>query len=191
MLGPRTPDRTAPSVEPTGPSRAAGPPIEPADLWVLAEGSRRGATFARIAVPVDGSAPSMRAFQLALELAKIFHSSLALITVIPTPPSYGLPFFPPETWKEITKAYEDELKKLGERARHHGIQQVTWECRQGVVVDEVLEFLRTHPADLVVVGARGLSASRRLILGSVSDGLVHHATCPVLVVRDHSGGGTG
>ena len=43
--------------------------------------------------------------------------------------------------------------------------------------------LEQNPTDLLVVGSRGLSAARRLLLGSVSTALVNHAPCPVLVVR--------
>jgi nucleotide-binding universal stress UspA family protein len=53
-------------------------------------------------------------------------------------------------------------------------------------VDEILAFLYQHPTDLLVLGSRGLSAARRLLLGSVSTAMVTHAPCPVLVVRSAS-----
>ena len=56
------------------------------------------------------------------------------------------------------------------------------------VAESLVEFSRRHSVDLVVVGSRGLGALRRSLLdlvglGSVSDYLVHHLQCPVLVVR--------
>ena len=92
---------------------------------------------------------------------------------------------PSETWGEICQAYSDELAKLEARAERHGVTKVTSECRQGIVVDQILRYLAQHPSDLLIVGARGLSASRRVVLGSVSDALVHDAACPVLVVREY------
>lgn len=184
MLGPHTSDRSSFTVEQPAtpkPERTTGQGV---DLWELIQDTHRGALFPKIAVPVDGSPPSMRALQLAIELAKVFHSSLTLVTVIPPPPSYGVEFLSPETWADITKAYRDEMEKLAATTKKQGITSVTTECREGVVVDQLLEFFNTTPVDLIVMGSRGLSPSRRLILGSVSDALVHHAPCPVLVVRN-------
>jgi len=73
------------------------------------------------------------------------------------------------------------LSRLEGAAKEHGIRDVTTELRQGLVVDELMDFLQKDPPDLLVVGSRGLSASKRLFLGSVSESLVHHAPCPVLV----------
>ena len=46
-----------------------------------------------------------------------------------------------------------------------------------------MEFAASEKADLVVTGTRGMTGFRKLIMGSVSSGLVNHAHCPVLVVR--------
>jgi nucleotide-binding universal stress UspA family protein len=53
----------------------------------------------------------------------------------------------------------------------------------GTPVDAILDVVEEIGADLVVVGSRGHGPLGRLILGSVSEGVVHHATCPVLVLR--------
>jgi nucleotide-binding universal stress UspA family protein len=54
---------------------------------------------------------------------------------------------------------------------------------EGAPVDEILDLAAKIPVDLVVVGSRGNGPIGRLVLGSVSEAVVHHATCPVLVVR--------
>ena len=54
---------------------------------------------------------------------------------------------------------------------------------EGAPVDEILDLAAEIPVDLVVVGSRGNGPIARLVLGSVSEAVVHHATCPVLVVR--------
>ncbi|MCI4361140.1 MAG: universal stress protein, partial [Thermoplasmata archaeon] len=64
-----------------------------------------------------------------------------------------------------------------------GLSSVTGVCLEGVIVDEIIGHLEQSPADLLVIGSRGLSTAKRLLLGSVSDAIVHHATCPVLIVR--------
>lgn len=55
----------------------------------------------------------------------------------------------------------------------------------GKAADTLCDLAGHLGADLVIVGSRGLGAGRRLILGSVSDRVVHHAPCPVLVLRPH------
>jgi nucleotide-binding universal stress UspA family protein len=53
----------------------------------------------------------------------------------------------------------------------------------GTPADEIVRDAERHASDLVVVGARGLGAFKRLVLGSVSESVLRHAPCPVLVVR--------
>jgi len=185
MLGPWYPQTHATEVDRIGLSAHRTQSDPAIEAWPMGEDRQRAALFHSITVAVDGSHPSIRAFEFALGLAKSLHASLTLITVIPTPPPYGAPFFPAETLDAIRQAYTDELAKLEARARRHGVAKVSAECRQGIAVDQILDFLGQHPTDLLVVGARGLSASRRVILGSVSDALVHDAACPVLVIREY------
>jgi nucleotide-binding universal stress UspA family protein len=56
-------------------------------------------------------------------------------------------------------------------------------CRFGVPADEIMKAASKEHADLIVMGTRGLSAIAQVFLGSVSTGVVHHASCTVLVVR--------
>jgi nucleotide-binding universal stress UspA family protein len=185
MIGPWSPHSPSAEVEHPGGPRPLTHPAPGVDSWSMGDERQRVALFQHITVAVDGSRPSIHAFELAMGLAKTLRASLALVTVIPSPPPYGAPFFTPDTWDSICQAYEDELHKLESRAKSRGISKVSSECRQGVPVDQILEFIADHPTDLLVVGARGLSASRRAILGSVSDALVHDAPCPVLVIREN------
>jgi nucleotide-binding universal stress UspA family protein len=53
----------------------------------------------------------------------------------------------------------------------------------GDPADVIIEAAKEHNADVIVVGTRGLNAAERLVLGSVSTKIVHHAPCDVLVVR--------
>src|SRR5262249_12494358 len=50
-------------------------------------------------------------------------------------------------------------------------------------VDAIIEVAQDIEADLIVLGSHGLSGWKALLLGSVSDGVLHHAPCPVLIVR--------
>ncbi|HYA58267.1 MAG TPA: universal stress protein [Thermoplasmata archaeon] len=140
--------------------------------------------FDRVLVGYDGSAPARRACQVASEIAARFHSVLTVIVVRPvshTGADHYLESLVPLGDSGIPlSALIDEVRG---RAVAHGAQRVESVFLQGEVPEALLDWLRTNPQDLVVVGSRGLSRGRRLLLGSVSSGLVAEAPCPVLVVR--------
>ena len=74
-------------------------------------------------------------------------------------------------------------EKAAAEARAAGVRKVSAEVRQGVVVEELLRFHKGNRTDLVIVGSRGQSAFRGLLLGSVTEAVIHHATCRVLVQK--------
>jgi nucleotide-binding universal stress UspA family protein len=143
--------------------------------------------FARITVAIDGSRNSDEALAVAIDLAAKYGSELTILTVAPFVPVY-MPASGPyvavvAAQGEVTR-YQRLVDVAVEQAQAAGLRAVTGICREGVVVDEILSHLEMHPTDLVVVGSRGLSAAKRLLIGSISSALVTHAPCPVLVVRD-------
>jgi nucleotide-binding universal stress UspA family protein len=144
----------------------------------------------RIVVAVDGSAHAERALETAIEWAKCSGAQLVLLSVVPF---HAVPFGGPQLTPPINEADIEAHKAMLERLKAHvlksGLSKVATELRQGMVVDEIMDYLLENPPDLLVVGSRGLSAAKRIILGSVSESLVHHAPCPVLVdkPRDASG----
>jgi nucleotide-binding universal stress UspA family protein len=142
--------------------------------------------FRRITVAIDGSAHAAAALDYAIDLTLKYDSELLILSVAPLVPVYvaaSTPYLPAEVPEAELAPYRTIVDAAVKRAEAAGVRAVTGVCEQGVIVDEVLSHLEQHPADLLVVGSRGLSAARRLFLGSVSTALVAHATCPVLVVR--------
>jgi nucleotide-binding universal stress UspA family protein len=143
------------------------------------------APYASIAVAFDGSDSAVQAAMTASWIAEKFHSTLTLLGVVPVPPRPEEGSQSPEL-REIesgARTVEAALKHEKERLEKSGLTQVRTKLLHGPVVDALLEQVAAEPPDLLVVGARGLSAAGRIFLGSVSDGVVHHAHCPVLVVR--------
>jgi nucleotide-binding universal stress UspA family protein len=142
--------------------------------------------FARIAVAIDGSPNSDEALDAAIDLAGRYGGELTIVTVAPLVPVYmpsGNSYMATPIAQSDTSRYHALIDAAVKRAQAAGVSAVTGVCQEGVVVDEILAFLETHPMDLVVVGSRGLSATKRLLIGSISSALVAHAPCPVLVVR--------
>ncbi len=142
--------------------------------------------FGRIAVATDGSDTADGAVATAIDLARRYASELLILAVAPLAPVYASPnepFVPPTVPESTVPRYREIVEHAVARAQEAGVENVTGVCEEGVVVDEILARLAQNPADLLVVGSRGLSTAKRILLGSVSTALVTHAPCPVLVVR--------
>ena len=140
--------------------------------------------FERILAGFDGSSHSRRAVQVAGELAGRFRSALTIAIVRPTDQSEEMARL--EALVPISKDGRTLVSLLDEmrnEALGRGARTVEPVTLRGEILESLLGYLAQNPQDLVVVGSRGLTPGRRLLLGSVSSGLVNSAPCPVLVVR--------
>lgn len=139
----------------------------------------------RIVVALDGSANADHALSLAADLASQYGAELDLVTVVPPPnlPTMGGPIYEPLDREFVHSQYDELLAERKARVESARIPRLETVRLEGPVVEELVTYLEKDPPDLVVLGSRGLSAGRRLLLGSVSDAVVHHAPCPVLVVH--------
>lgn len=138
----------------------------------------------RILVGFDGSRHARGAAEAGLELAERFRSELTFAVVLPAlrgavdPRLEGL-----VPRAEDGRTLPGLLEEFRARARAAGLPEPGSVVLRGSAPQALLRFLATHPQDLVVVGSRGLSRGDRLLLGSVSVGLVKRSPTPVLVVR--------
>jgi nucleotide-binding universal stress UspA family protein len=89
----------------------------------------------------------------------------------------------PAEREDLSVVCEDLLSKARGKAKKAGVRDVDTVQLKGHVSETVLAYIESHRVDLLVMGSRGLSTSSRFLLGSVSDAVVHHALCPVLIVR--------
>ena len=154
--------------------------------------------FEKILVPLDGSDHSVRALEKAVQIAKKFSGKVTLIhaysvsmqpIILPEPTMLSSPTIPILTAAEISRVVEaaratgERILKDGEaRAKAEGVV-VEALIVEGHAVQEIVKTAKEGNFDLIVMGARGVSHIRGLLLGSVSDGVIHHALCPVLVVK--------
>lgn len=139
-----------------------------------------------VLIAVDGSPSSHHAANQGFGLARQTGAKVTLAFVLESPPvipvgplSGYVMTSPPRTDADLEKA-RAELKTL---AKDAGVPVET-RVELGAPADVLCELAERLSVDLLVIGARGLSAGTRWLLGSVSDRVVHHAPCPVLVVRD-------
>jgi nucleotide-binding universal stress UspA family protein len=139
-----------------------------------------------ITVGIDGSDHSVRALEWAANEAAVRHAPLTVLTVHLVPQSgwTGNPIILPEDSEELEKerlAAEEMTLKVTSQLGEPRPASVTVRAVNGFPAQELIEASRE--ADLMVVGSRGAGGFARLVAGSVSSQVVHHAHCPVAVVR--------
>lgn len=135
----------------------------------------------RILLPTDGSAFSERASEYALELAKSFGAELVVVHVVELPSTKRLA--PEEVKQEKARRAESCFRSVKEKATSADITVETKMLVSRSVSDALLEESDEGGYDLVVMGSHGLSGMKKLLLGSVSEAMVHHGSKPVLVVK--------
>ena len=149
--------------------------------------------FHRILVPVDGSEHSFRAASYAIKMAKEYGAELILVYVPPVIASlqllgvYGTSR--PESIEERVNAAKAEASPWFERiereAKVAGVNMAKNEVIEGPLstVGEIVQYAEENKVDLIVIGSRGRTGFKKLILGSVASGVVTYASCNVLVVK--------
>lgn len=147
-----------------------------------------GPRFKRVLVAVDGSENAERASRVAVDLAARCKSELVVFHVVP---KVSHAFVPVRTsvlfreyYSDMEKAAVKWIDKVMSLAKDRGV-----EARPDVrvaapsVAEEIVDYAARKKIDLIVIGTRGLGTFKKLLVGSVSSGVVAHAPCAVLVVR--------
>ena len=140
--------------------------------------------FLKIMVAIDGSEHSLKAADYGLDVAKSFNAQLFAITVTSVPESYHLK--QEDVLKQSNKMDDSKtwLEEFSHAAKIENIELKTELINSHRPVDYViLEYAEEKNIDLIVVGTRGRSGFKRLLLGSVASSVVSYAHCPVMVVK--------
>jgi nucleotide-binding universal stress UspA family protein len=141
----------------------------------------------KILVPIDGSEASLKAARYAVKIAKQEKAKLICIHALGTPvyiTEYSTPLLLPSYYEAGKKLSEEWFTKLREVASKEGVNVDTELIMEVIsIVDAIVKYASEKDVDLIVMGTRGRTAIKRFMLGSVADGVVSHAHCPVLVVR--------
>jgi len=140
-----------------------------------------------IIVGVDGSDHSRRALSWAMREAAQHHAPLTVMTVCPSPARpatmtfWSLPTLPEGGFnsEHARRAVQEEVDKAASEISGTA-PELTVTVATGQPAEELV--MASRDADLLVVGSRGTGGFTRLLLGSVSSQVVHHAACPVVVV---------
>jgi len=144
--------------------------------------------FSKILVALDGSEASLDAAVYAIDIAKKYDAQLIALTVWRvTLHYYGLASHP-DTLKQAKEKHTVEanqwFSEFSERAKENNIELKTDIIDTEMSIDAaIIEYAEHQGANLIVLGTRGKSGLKKLLLGSVAAGVVNYATCPVMVVK--------
>ena len=140
-----------------------------------------------VLLATDGSKDAELATTTALELANSTSSELHIVLVEEPAYAYvdasGLPFTVEELEHEQEQQARIRLDAEVQKIRSAGGAIAEAHLRVGAAAAEIADLAEDIGAGLIVMGSRGLGGVRRALMGSVSDSVVRHAHCPVLVVR--------
>jgi nucleotide-binding universal stress UspA family protein len=145
--------------------------------------------FSRILVGIDGSESSLNASEYAIEMAKKDGAQLIALSIKSLPlSSYGL------------AAPQDEAKLSNEDKEMHGIKEALDKVDQNAkrnniqvkkeiinsqmsIEAAIVEYAESEDVDLIVIGTRGTSDIKNIMLGNIASGVVKYAPCAVMVVK--------
>ena len=150
--------------------------------------------FSKILVPIDGSEPSFHAARIANNIAKRFNSEIIFLYVVVSPSKYeyanltGL--VTPKQIDMIIQNAKEEAKDWFKRVEdmvkeeNPNIKLSTKVILTGIAVyGEIIQYAEKESIDLIVLGTRGRSGFKKLLLGSTATGVVTYSHCPVLVTK--------
>jgi nucleotide-binding universal stress UspA family protein len=141
--------------------------------------------LSKILVPVDGSENSFRALEQAIFLAtKIQEAQITVLYIIEDLPS--LYIYSPKIIEKLHADYKSEYTKILERckeiAKKSGIN-INTVLLEGNPASKIIGYSEMEKFDLIIIGSRGMGKFKEVIIGSVSNKVLHHAKCSVMLVR--------
>jgi len=167
--------------------------------------------FKKILLPVDGSPQSHKALKFAAKIANSAESELVVLYVIDSDvvgvtedisDRFAITYTEPEPTNDVLERYSffyseklDEIRgeksyqkaeKIVKAASKEAIKHaksVKSEIGLGPVAETIVRVAEKNKVDLIVIGSRGLSGFKRMLMGHVSSDVTEKAHCPVLVIR--------
>jgi len=153
--------------------------------------------FSRVLVAIDGSISSMRTIDYAISIAMKNNSRLVILYVIdvykyPYLPSSIIlaPTFGSEKYLEERNEAEEQMNKIKEKYKQKTTNNINSKELKTEIVEgaksaatTIMEYAESENIDLIIIGSRGRTSFKKLLLGSVSSDIIKNAHCAVLVIR--------
>ena len=149
--------------------------------------------FSKILVAIDGSEISMKAAVYAIDIVKKNRSQLIVLTVLEistprrisssfiTAPTYGLKEL--EEKRKEAQQWLDKFKKLAAKENNVKLKSEIIEDPISRVGSAIVTYAERENVDLIVIGSRGRTGFKKMLLGSVASDVVTYAHCPVMIVK--------
>jgi len=150
--------------------------------------------FERILAPVDGSMAGAPALQVADQLAQKLGAKLQILHVIPyLPPLIFMPgtpntgprvvYNPEATERALLEEGQAIVEAAKSKAKTSKVHTEVVKAQADLESQVIVEYAQQHHSDLIVMGTHGRTGIERLLLGSVAEGVAHHASVPLLLLR--------
>jgi nucleotide-binding universal stress UspA family protein len=153
--------------------------------------------FSRVLVAIDGSISSMYTIDYAISIAMKNNSQLVILYVIdvykyPYLPSSIIlaPTFGSEKYLEERNEAEEQMNKIKEKYKQKTKNNIDSKELKTEIVEgaksaatTIMEYAESENIDLIIIGSRGRTSFKKLLLGSVSSDIIKNAHCAVLVIR--------
>ncbi len=146
-------------------------------------------SISKILVAVDGSDPSFNASTYAIDFAKRNGAELIVLYILSPVPYSQFEYANIGRMKEIEsmemeKAQREVVDKVKQKATENNVSVKTEVLiKYTSVVKEIVEYAEDNKVDMIVIGSRGVTGLKKILLGSVANGVVTYSHCPVLVVK--------
>jgi nucleotide-binding universal stress UspA family protein len=165
--------------------------VRSAEMDVLvAKGEESGeGGLQRLLVPMDFEAPALRALEMAIALAAP-GAEIDVLHCVEMPPSGRALSASHAALKRLHAAITEVMNRKGSElvaSCDRNDLTIRFQCEAGRAKKVVIDWAEHRGYDLVVMGSRGLHGVRRVLLGSVAEATVRHASCSVLVCRGDDG----
>jgi nucleotide-binding universal stress UspA family protein len=140
----------------------------------------------RILLPVDGSYASIKATKYALRIAKLLDADVTCIHMIAAPPllkgmNPALVALYFSRAEKQAKKWTGDVDKMAKKENVRLTSEIIIDAFS--VSNAVIEYAKKQHTDLIIMGTRGRTGAKKLLLGSVASAVMAHAGCSVLLVR--------
>jgi nucleotide-binding universal stress UspA family protein len=136
------------------------------------------ALISKILVAVDGSETSSKAAEMAIDLAEKNGADLIALYIVAPNINFSQAFyFAQENGQKIV----DEVKREAVAKKLNVQTEVLMDV--GAVSKAIVEYAENNNANLIVIGTRGISGIKRMLVGSTASEVVKYSHCPVMVVK--------
>lgn len=133
-----------------------------------------------IILPTDGSKYSDIATQKAIDFTKSYGGEIKAISAVDVTEEFMAQA--PAIVESLVKKAKEIIEDVKKKANSEGIK-AEGIVREGEAFKIIADFARDERADVIVMGSYGRTGIKRLLMGSVTEGVIGHSPCPVLVVK--------